>query len=92
MSDDNDASDSEDNDEGDGEDEDEDDEDNYRRRRRKTGIDTEVVPGALKRKWRDARDVVIEYMSRGITFGTSISNQCYLMASQLDRTSLNILW
>ncbi|KAG0337928.1 hypothetical protein BG000_004793 [Podila horticola] len=92
ISNDSDASDSEDIDEGDDEDDDEDDEDNYRRRRRKTGIDTEVVPGALKRKWRDARDVVIEYMSRGITFGTSISNQCYLMASQLDRTSLNILW
>ncbi|KAG0099842.1 hypothetical protein BGZ93_005601 [Podila epicladia] len=92
ISDDSDASDSEDYDEGDGEDEDEDDEDNYRRRRRKTGIDTEVVPGVLKRKWRDSRDIVIEYMSRGITFGTSISNQCYLMASQLDRSSLNILW
>ncbi|KAI9238593.1 MAG: CDC45 family [Podila humilis] len=92
VSDDSDASDSEGNDEGEDDDEDEDDEDNYRRRRRKTGIDTEVVPGALKRKWRDARDVVIEYMSRGIMFGTSISNQCYLMASQLDRTSLNILW
>ncbi|KAF8953259.1 hypothetical protein BGZ52_000614 [Haplosporangium bisporale] len=92
VSDDSDASDSEGNDEGEDDDEDEDDEDNYRRRRRKTGVDTEVVPGALKRKWRDARDVVIEYMSRGIMFGTSISNQCYLMASQLDRTSLNILW
>ncbi|KAF9426746.1 hypothetical protein BGZ94_006075 [Podila epigama] len=86
-----DVSDSEDDrdedDEGDSE-----DEDNHRHRRRKTGIDSEVVPGALKRQWREARDIVIAHMSRGITFGTSISNQCYLMAAQLDRTSLHILW
>ncbi|KAG0343263.1 hypothetical protein BG004_005429 [Podila humilis] len=93
MSNDSEGSDSE----GDGEDgalgeSDDDDDDNYRRRRRKTGIDTEVIPGSEKRKWREARDVVIAYMSKGITFGTSVSNQCYLMAAQLDRTSLNILW
>ncbi|KAF9986418.1 hypothetical protein BGZ75_001842 [Mortierella antarctica] len=74
------------------EDEDEDDEDNDRRRRRRTGIDSEVAPSKLNRQWKESRAVIIDYMSKGSLYGTSISNQTYMMATQLDRTSVDLLW
>ncbi|KAG9327577.1 hypothetical protein KVV02_003822 [Mortierella alpina] len=74
------------------EDEDEDDEDNDRRRRRRTGIDSEVAPRKLNRQWKESRAVIIDYMSKGSLYGTSISNQTYMMATQLDRTSVDLLW
>ncbi|KAG0368720.1 CDC45 family [Gamsiella multidivaricata] len=87
----------------DGELEDDEEEDEYdgeggehhRRRRRRTGLDSEIepkVPKELLRKWKESRAIVVEYMSRGSTYGTSISNQTYMMANQLDRTSADILW
>ncbi|KAF9173569.1 hypothetical protein BGX20_002786 [Mortierella sp. AD010] len=81
------------NDDGDDDgDDDDDDDENDRRQRRRTGIDTEVVPENINRKWKEARAVVVDYMSKGSVFGTSISNQTYMMATQLDRTSADILW
>ncbi|KAF9180149.1 hypothetical protein BGZ51_006577 [Haplosporangium sp. Z 767] len=68
------------------------DEENHRRRRRRTGIDSEVIPGHNKRRWKESRAILVEYMSKGTRFGTSISSQTYVMATQLDRTSVGILW
>ncbi|KAF8985754.1 hypothetical protein BGZ46_002133, partial [Entomortierella lignicola] len=73
-------------------DEDDDDEENDRRQRRRTGMDTEVMPGNLNRKWKEARAIIVDYMSKGTVYGTSVSNQTYMMATQLDRTSADILW
>ncbi|KAF9159605.1 hypothetical protein DFQ26_006365 [Actinomortierella ambigua] len=76
-------------------DDDDDDEDGYgqgRRQRRRTGLDTEVVPGEKNREWEAASETIVQYMSQGLTFGNSISNQCYTIASQLDRVSGHILW
>ncbi|KAG0303655.1 hypothetical protein BGZ98_006426 [Dissophora globulifera] len=92
-SDDEDENEDEDNDD----EEDEDEQDgvdggNYRRRRRRTGIDTEVLPNDLNRKWKESRAIVVDYMSKGLLFGTSVANQTYMMATQLDRTSADILW
>ncbi|KAF9105529.1 hypothetical protein BGX27_009575 [Mortierella sp. AM989] len=66
--------------------------DNNRRQRRRTGVNTEVIPENINRKWKESRAVVIDYMSKGSVYGTSISNQTYMMATQLDRTSTDILW
>ncbi|KAI8600705.1 CDC45 family [Dissophora ornata] len=81
----------EDEDEKDEDDED-DDEDNHRRQRRRTGIDTEVLPENTNRQWKASRAIVVDYMSKGLVYGTSISNQTYMMATQLDRTTADILW
>ncbi|KAG0240803.1 hypothetical protein BGW41_006661 [Actinomortierella wolfii] len=84
-----------DDDDNDAEDDDDDDDDEYgqgRRQRRRTGLDTEVVPGEKNREWEAASETIVQYMSQGLTFGNSISNQCYTIASQLDRVSSHILW
>ncbi|KAF9438183.1 hypothetical protein BGZ76_009390, partial [Entomortierella beljakovae] len=69
-----------------------DDDGNDRRQRRRTGIDSEVVPVNISRKWKESRAIIVDYMSKGSLYGTSISNQTYMMATQLDRTSVDILW
>ncbi|KAF9143076.1 hypothetical protein BG015_000546 [Linnemannia schmuckeri] len=85
-------------DQEDGDDEDDDDDrsdrndDDHRRTRRKTGVDSEVAPRQVNRQWKESRAIIIEYMSKGSTTGTSISNQTYMMATQLDRSSLDLLW
>ncbi|KAK3808531.1 MAG: CDC45 family [Benniella sp.] len=73
-------------------DEDDDDDDDHRRRRRRTGVDTEVIPEDPNRQWKQSRAIIVEYMSKGTLYGTSIANQTYMMATQLDRTSSDMLW
>ncbi|KAG0212915.1 hypothetical protein BGX28_005377 [Mortierella sp. GBA30] len=70
----------------------EDGEDYDRRRRRRTGLDSEVAPAKINRQWKESRAVIVDYMSKGSVYGTSISNQTYMMATQLDRTSTDLLW
>ncbi|KAG0205351.1 hypothetical protein BGX33_007985 [Mortierella sp. NVP41] len=68
------------------------DDDDHRRIRRRTGNGSEVAPRQVNRQWKESRAIIVDYMSRGSTIGTSISNQTYMMATQLDRTTLDILW
>ncbi|KAI8363401.1 CDC45 family [Mortierella sp. GBAus27b] len=77
---------------GDEEDEEEDEDGNHRRQRRRTGVDTEVIPQSIRRQWKQSRAIIIEHMSKGLTYSTSISNQTYMMATQLDRTTADMLW
>ncbi|KAF9577955.1 hypothetical protein BGW38_006518, partial [Lunasporangiospora selenospora] len=73
-------------------DDEEGEEGSHRRRRRRTGLDSEVIPESMRKQWKASRAIVIEHMSKGVTFGTSIANQSYMMATQLDRSSSNLLW
>ncbi|KAF9122400.1 hypothetical protein BGX30_002027 [Mortierella sp. GBA39] len=82
----------EEDDEDDGDDRNDRDDDDHRRTRRKTGVDSEVAPRQVNRQWKESRAIIVEYMSKGSTMGTSISNQTYMMATQLDRSSLDLLW
>lgn len=69
-----------------------DDDGNSRRQRRRTGLDTEVSVGSVNKKWKESQSILVDYMSRGLIYGASVANQCYAMALQLDRTTLDILW
>ncbi|KAF9131141.1 hypothetical protein BGW39_002171 [Mortierella sp. 14UC] len=79
-------------DENDDDDRNDRDDDDHRRTRRRTGVDSEVAPRQVNRQWKESREIIVEYMSKGSTTGTSIANQTYMMATQLDRSSLDLLW
>ncbi|KAG0046598.1 hypothetical protein BGZ83_008231 [Gryganskiella cystojenkinii] len=68
------------------------DEDAHRRQRRRTGHDSEISVDSVNKKWKESQSILVDYMSKGLVYGASVANQCYTMASQLDRTTLDILW
>lgn len=55
-------------------------------------MDSEVAVGKVNKKWKESQSILVDYMSKGLMYGASVANQCYVMASQLDRTTLDILW
>ncbi|RUS21570.1 CDC45-like protein-domain-containing protein [Endogone sp. FLAS-F59071] len=68
-------------------------EDNDRpRQRRKTGLETEMSTQDKRLKRRQNRRQIANYYSSGTYYGQSVAGQIYTLASQLARTSNELLW